>query len=410
MRILNLSAYHEPEKAASLYLFENINEAYVKAGHEVVLYVPTPTRGVSNDVYGEYKKMKYEEKHNGRLKIYRFSMFREGKSPLFRAIRYILCNFIHLFKGVFAGKFDVIVVASTPPTQGALSAILKKIKKLPVVYYLQDVFPDSLVNARLTKKNSLIWKIGRFIEDFTYRNMDKIIVISEDMKKNLIEKGVSGDKISVIYNWVDENAIIPVSKEQNILFDDLKLSRDLFYIVYAGNLGYAQNIEVILKTASKMLNFIDIRFLIFGSGAQEIYYKTMAQNMGLSNVVFYPLQPYTLVSQVYSLGDASIVSCKEGIGRGAMPSKTWSIMSAGTAVLANFDENTDLHKIVESNNLGIFTKAGDYEELKEAILKLYNNRELCLEMGRNGRSFILDNLTRKIGTGKYLDVINSIVR
>lgn len=409
MRILNLSAYYEPEKAASLYLFENINEAYVKAGHEVVLYAPMPTRGVSNDVYDEYKKKKYEKKYNCKLIIHRFSMFREGKNPVIRAMRYIFCNLIHLFKGIFAGKFDVIVVASTPPTQGALAAILKKIKNISAVYYLQDIFPDSLVNARLTKKYSLIWKIGRIIEDFTYRNMDKIIVISEDMKKNLIEKGVSEDKISIIYNWVDEDAIIPISKEQNIIFDDLKLSRDLFYIVYAGNLGHAQNIEVILKTASKMLNFIDIKFLIFGSGAQEIYYKTMAQNMGLSNVIFYPLQPYTLVSQVYSLGEASIVSCKEDIGRGAMPSKTWSIMSAGTAVLANFDENTDLHNIVESNNLGIFTKAGDYEELKEAILKLYNNRELCLEMGKNGRNFILNNLTRKIGTSKYLDVINSIV-
>ena len=81
-------------------------------------------------------------------------------------------------------------------------------------------------------------------------------------------------------------------------------------------------------------------------------------------------------------------------------------MSTGTAVVANFDENTELQSIIEENDLGIFTKAGEVEQLKEAIIKLYNDKELCKEMGNRGRQYILDNLSRKSQIEKYINVLN----
>ncbi len=98
--------------------------------------------------------------------------------------------------------------------------MVKKFRHIPIVYNLQDVFPDSLVGTGLAKKGGLLWKIGRVIENFTYRNADKIIVISEDFKRNIMAKGVPEEKIEVIYNWVDENAIVPVKEEDNDLFDE----------------------------------------------------------------------------------------------------------------------------------------------------------------------------------------------
>ena len=91
-----------------------------------------------------------------------------------------------------------------------------------------------------------------------------------------------------------------------------------------------------------------------------------------------------------------------------MPSKTWSILSASRPVLANFDEN-ELKSIVAENQCGIFTKAGDKEAFKQAILDLYHDREHCEQLGRNGREFILKNLTRAVGTQKYVDVIKGFM-
>jgi glycosyltransferase involved in cell wall biosynthesis len=109
---------------------------------------------------------------------------------------------------------------------------------------------------------------------------------------------------------------------------------------------------------------------------------------------------------VFSLGDVSLVISKPGVGANSVPSKTWSVMSASRPVLANFDEN-ELKTIIENNHCGIFTKAGDKVAFTDAILKLYKDREMCKEMGKNGRQFVMANLTKEIGTQKYVDVIKS---
>ena len=125
-------------------------------------------------------------------------------------------------------------------------------------------------------------------------------------------------------------------------------------------------------------------------------------------MTFLPFQPYEDISLVFSLGDAGLVISKPGVGANSVPSKTWSIMSASRPVLANFDEN-ELKDILAGNGCGIFTKAGDKEAFKQSIITLYENRELCKQYGENGRQFVMDNLTREVGTQKYVDVIKSVV-
>jgi glycosyltransferase involved in cell wall biosynthesis len=409
MKILMLAVYSAPEKAASSYLWDNLKEDIVKANNSIELFAPTPTRGVSREIRKKYKKIKHEVQLNGKLKIYRFSMFPELKNPLLRALRYFCCHIAHFYKGLNTTNIDVIFIGSTPPTQGAMAALLKKAKNIPIIYCLQDVFPDSLVGTGLTQQGSLLWKIGRIIEDFTYRNADKIIVISDDMKKNIMAKGVPESKIEVIYNWVDENAVQPVAPQDNKLFEEFRLNRDDFHVVYAGNLGHVQNIELIINAAHVLRNYTDLKFIIFGTGGHEKELRISADQLKLKNLFFFPLQPADRISEVYSLGNISIVSCQPGLGRCILPSKTWSIMSAGTAVLASFDEGTELQRIVKENRAGLFCQAGDFDAFAGAILKLYRSPELCEEFGQNGRRFVLNNLTRDFGTSQYIKVIMSAV-
>lgn len=410
MKILVLTPYCYPEHAASSYLGQNRNQAFVENGFEMLTYAPTPCRGVNNEIRKKYcrKEFKREVLNNGQREIRRFSMYPESKNAFLRALRYFFVACKHFYYGLSedARKCNLMFIASTPPFQGALAGIIKKITHQPLVYNLQDIFPDSLAGTGLAKKGGLLWKIGRVIEDFTYRNADKIIVISEDFKRNIMEKGVPEDKIVVIYNWVDEEAVKPVKDSDNGLFEELGINRDNFNVVYAGNLGNAQNVRILIETALLLQEYSDIQFVIFGTGGQEQEYKKLVESMALQNVSFYPIQPYEKVSKVYGIGDVCVVSCKEGLGGSAMPSKTWSIMASGRAVLANFDEG-DLKSILETNHCGVFTKAGDKVAFKQAILDLYHDREHCEQLGRNGREFILKNLTRAVGTQKYVDVIKA---
>lgn len=414
MKVLSFNAYYTPEFAASLFLEEDIAEGFAKAGLDNEMYVPIPSRGVSDEVREEYKSRKEEFFFDNKLRVVRYDLMKEGKNPILRALRYFLQNYKQYKCGTHAKDIDAIFCGSTPPTQGLMAGYVKKKlckknkKYVPFVYNLQDVFPDSLVGTGLAKKGGLLWKIGRKVEDKTYKNADKILVISQDFKRNLLEKGVPEEKIEVVYNWVDTNKIAPVRKEENSLYEEYGISRDDFNVVYAGNLGNAQNVMLLIDAAKILKEHIGIKFIIFGSGGMEQELKNEIATHQLQNVKMLPLQPVERVPMVYSLGDVCVVACKQGLGGSAMPSKTWSIMACESAVVANFDEG-ELKNIIENNECGVFTKAGDTEAFANAIIRLSENSASYLNMGRNGRRFVIENLEKEICTKKYAEAIYSVV-
>ena len=411
MKILYLSAYSKPEQAASNHLSDDRNNAFADAGFYMEAYTPTPCRGVTYEVRKEYCKKKHrkESMYRGYMTLYRFSLFAEGKNPLMRAFRYLCCWCVHFWKGLHAKDIDLIYLASTPPIQGALGAILKRIKKIPFVYNLQDIFPDSLVGTGLVRNSGLIWKIGRVIEDFTYKHADKIIVISEDFKRNIMAKGVPEEKIVVVYNWVDQNVVKNIDRKDNKLFDRYHLNKNRFYITYSGNIGLTQNMDLLLDVAKGLEDNEEIQFVLIGEGAYKEQVKEIIDRDNIKNVTLLPFQPYEDISHVFSLGDVGIIISKPGVGENSVPSKTWSIMSASRPVLANFDEN-EIKTILSENECGVFTKAGDKQAFTDAILELCRNREMCRKYGENGRKFVMENLTREIGTQKYIDVIKSVAK
>lgn len=404
MRILRLRAYYTPELTASNHMSDDMDEAYIKNGIVNVNYTPMPTRGVSDDVRKEYKKRKYEETNDGYVVVHRFPMFREKRNPLQRAFRYMCCGVAQYIYSTREKNVDIVHSGSTPPTQGALSALVakrlsKKLKKrIPFVYNLQDIFPDSMVNSGMTQKGSLVWKIGRKMEDFTYRNADKIIVISESFKRNIMEKGVPEEKIIIVPNWVDLQKVQPVKKENNTLFNELSINKDSFNVVYAGNIGEAQGVDVILEAARKLEDNENIHFIIFGGGSQFEEIKNKINSY--RNVSLFALLPQDRVSEVYSLGDVALITCKPGTGKAGLPSKTWSIMACNTPIIASFDVESDLAEIIHTANAGCVVEPGNADELVQAIKNAYNNH---IEV--NSRQYALANADKNICVAKYLSVL-----
>lgn len=403
MKVIFPFSYYYPEQCAGIFVVDDLMHRLAEEGDESVIYVPTPTRNVREGV--EWKRK--EVLCDGKMVVKRFHMYGEGKNPVLRALRYCFCELAYLHHLLW-DKYDVAFIDSTPPIQGLKLPIVRLFRKCPVVYNAQDLFPDTLSGTGLAKKGGLLWKIGSWVARVTFNNTDKIIAISEDIKRTLVEeKGIPADKVVVVYNWVDSDAVVPIAKEENPLFDEFGLSRDKFHVVYAGNLGNAQNINIVVDAAARLRDNEDVEFVVFGSGGLENDIRDRIEAEGLKNLRLLPLQPVERVKYVYSLGDVCLVSCKEGLGGSAMPSKTWSILSCGRPVLANFDEG-ELQMILTKNELGVFTKAGDLEGFVEAIRQLASESKKCAEMGARGRQFILDNLTKDAGTRKYAEVLRSV--
>lgn len=399
MKVFFPYAYYYPEQCAGIYVVDDVMEALAENGIESYLSVPTPTRNVTPDAYWE----KTEKKIDGKVTIHRYGMYREGKNPVLRAFRYLLCEIVQLHYMLWK-DYAVAFIDSTPPIQGLKLPIVRLFRRNKrFIYNVHDLFPETLKGAGLAKQGGLLWKIGMWVSNVTFRNSDKIIAISNDIKRSMVARGVPEEKVEVVYNWVDEKAVQPVAKADNPLFEEFGFSRDKFTVVYAGNIGNAQNISIVLDAAQLLP---DVQFAVFGTGGLEDDIRHCINDENLMNVHLNPLQPFERVSQVYSLGDACIVSCKAGLGGSAMPSKTWSIMSCGRPVIASFDEG-ELKEIIEKNECGVFSHAGNIDEFVTAIKLLASDKEKCARMGANARQFILENLTKKVGTRKYVEVIKS---
>ncbi len=409
MKILYLQAYYTPEIAASLYITDDILSGMVNAGHTVDLYVPTPTRGIDRAVRKQYAARKKEVLYDGKLTVHRVSLYNESKNTVSRMIRYLIMNVQFIFKSL-SSDADILFCESTPPTQGMMAGIIKSIKKLPYVYNLQDIFPDSLINTGLSEADSLAWKIGRKIEDYSYRKADKIIAISDDFKNNILNKGVPAEKIVVVPNWGDVQGVTVVSRKDNLLFKRYNIDENLFYISYSGNIGFTQNIDMLLDCAKKLESELpDLRFLLIGDGAAKADAEKRIACEGINNVILIPFQPYEDIAHVFSAGDVGLIISKQGVGSNSVPSKTWGYMAAERPILASFDADSDLCRLINKVGCGITCEANDCIALENDIKTLYNNRREFAEMGANGRKYLTEELDRDKCVSAYIKTLEEVI-
>ena len=400
MKILFLNGYFYPENIAYTHLEQDILEALCKKGHTVDVICPTPTRGVDEETRKKYLNKVEEKMYGGAVRVHRFPLYREKESTLKRFIRYFVCDIKTYFRAK-KYKADVVFAVSTPPIQGILAGKVAKKIKAKCVYNLQDVFPDSLVTTGISNKDSFFWKIGRRIEDKTYKGNDKIIVISQSMKKNIMDKGVPEEKIEVISNWIDTDKVQPVLKQDNGLYDEFGISRDKFLVVYAGNFGAAQGADVVIETAKLLEGEKDIEFVVFGGGAGFDDAKEKAKT--LKNVKINSLLPADRVPEVYSLGDVCLITCKKGVGNSGMPSKTWSIMACNTPVIASFDTDSELAEIIREADAGVTVEPENENKLAKAILNAKSSNTKC-----NSREYVCKFASRNICPDKYVEIMEKL--
>ena len=409
MKILFIDAYFYPEKIAFSHLERDILNALVENENEIEVICPVPTRGITKNEAKEYKKIKHEKVFG--VNVTRFWAPRETKNPIARAVRYLWCNLrtYHIAKKIY--NVDIIFAASTPPTQGFLAAKIAKKNNCRFVYSLQDIFPDSMVNVGMTKNGSLLWKIGRRIEDYTYKNADKIIVISDSFKENILKKGVSEDKIEVIPNWADTDGICNIKREDNKVIKKYSLNSDRFYITYCGNIGHSQDMDMLLDAAKETENLSkDILFIIIGEGASKTKMQERIENEHIKNVIMLPFQPYEDIAHVFSMGDMGLIISKRGIGNNSVPSKTWGYMAAERPILCSFDEDSELCKIIKKAECGFIAEAGNKEALISQIETAYRNKDKLKSMGLNGLKYLTEYNDRTSNVARYACVVESCIK
>lgn len=302
---------------------------------------------------------------------------------------------------------DIVFVRSFPTSVFAI-VLAKRFFKKPVLYGIQDMWPGTAVNSGVLR-NKTITKLFYALQKIAYKQSDFITVISEDMKKKVMEQGVEEHKIVPILNWFDDKSVKEVPWDENLFVRKYNLSKDKFYVQYAGTMGYVFDYKMVLAVAEILRERSDIEFHMIGQGSQKKMFMEEAHARGLSNILFFPLEPQEMVSHVYSACSVCLIPLKKGVIGNSVPSKAGLLMACRRAIVNSVDRDSDYYKMFEESKTGISVSNDDPQGVANAILELYKNRDKLDELARNGYEFARTKYARSVNTSKFIELFSHMV-
>ena len=402
MKLIMMRPSFFPEFSGGTHLALDLVKDFVNAGWEVEVVVPIGEKFV--DLVKEEEDV---------VKIHRIRSKFVGVNVIKRILRYIDTSWKMYKAAMSIHDADLVMTHSMPPLLGPLGARVARKKRIPVLYWEQDIVSESLISTGIFGasglKRKLLYKVATFIERMSEKKSTHIITISEQFRDMHIARGLNPNKVSVVYNWIDTQQIVPISPEQNPLFDELGINRDCFTVTYCGNLGVPQNVEVMVDAAEILQYELPVQFVILGGGSREEKVRRYIEEKALKNLKLFPLQPLERADLVYNLGQVGLVIGKAGTSRNGFPSKTWSIMAAGQTMIACFDTDSELCRFVLDGDCGVVVEPDSPEALAQAVRKLYADQDACAQQGRNARTYVVDRFGRMAATEKIIDTAVQLV-
>lgn len=305
--------------------------------------------------------------------------------------------------------YDMIFLQSSITSFFTLCYARHFAKKRPVIFNSQDMFPGSAIaNGSMPKK--WMQRIFYAMQRYAYKKATIVTAISEDMKLKLIEQGVPEEKIRVIVNWYDDAAVKEVSWENNRFVKKFELSKDKFYVQYAGTMGTNFNPDVVLDVAERLKAYSDIEFQMIGNGVRREKFEKYAQERGLDNIVFYPLQPQDMVSDVYSACGVCIIPLKGGVIGNSVPSKAGLLMACRRVIVNSVDRGSDYGEMFERERIGFSADITDAEKLAKDILYLYENPQVREEYANRAKEYGAKEYSRTVNTKKYIELFEGLAK
>jgi colanic acid biosynthesis glycosyl transferase WcaI len=384
VRIVYITPHFEPDVAPTGAVATRLVHELARRGHWIEVFTALPwyrDHRVDREFAG--RTLRVEDAPWGR--ITRLDPFptSDKRNVSRRAIGYASFSTLAGFHAARGGQADIVVAMSPPLTLGLAGVAAARRRRAPLVFNVQDVFPDVAVELGYLRNPRLIG-LARRMERFVYERSAAVTVLSGDLRDNLASKFSAPERVHVIPNFVDTQAIRPETKE-NAYREEHGL-RGKFVVMYAGNVGLSQALAPILDAAAALAEETDIAFVINGRGAQRAELEKRAR--GMSNVIFVDMQPVERLSEVLAAADIHLVPLKRGLAQASVPSKTYSILAAGRPILASVDPGSEIAMLVERAGAGLALPPEDAEALAKAVQRLHDEPAELERMSTAGRRFV----------------------
>jgi len=405
MRIALLSQWFAPEPDPRVF---SLARELVSRGHQVTVLTGFPNYP-HGKLYPGYKLRVWQREEMDGIRVIRLFLFPDhSRSVIKRSLNYLSFAISASVLGpMLCGPIDVLWVYHPPLSIGIPAWWISLLRRAPFVYEIQDMWPETIIATGMVHEGSgtrLLARLARFV----YRRASAITVISPGFMRNLVSKGVPGEKIFVISNWADEEIFRPVERDSE-LGDTFGLTNH-FNVLFSGNIGPAQELETVIEAAALLTDLPDVKFTLIGDGLSLSELKALVAQRNLPNVQFLGRQPMSAIPHFHAWADALLVHLRDDpLFRITIPSKTIAYLASGRPILCAV--SGDGADVIRATEAGVVCPPSNPQALADMVRKLHNLPVVEREaMGQNGRQYFLEQYSCRALTDKYEAVFNRIAR
>ncbi|MCM3403675.1 glycosyltransferase family 4 protein [Cytobacillus oceanisediminis] len=393
MRVIYLCQHFPPETGAPQIRVYEVSKELISRGHqvEVITAFPHHPHGIIPE---EYKGRFYMFENWDGIPVHRSWIYPSPKGSFWKRLASYFSFTFSAFYSILKSKPTDVIICNSPPLFLGITGYLgAKMKRAKFVFNVADIWPESAVELGILKNRSFI-RMAERLEMFLYRKSWKIATATEGIKEYMVRKGKKEEDVFLLPNGVNTDTFAPQSKNTELLREVGIEGKKVF--MYAGNLGYAQGLDSVLRAAALLKDKQpDAHFLFVGDGQEREKLLNLKEELQLDNVTFYGSVPVSAMPDMFAAADYSIVSLRNiELFKGARPSKIFPAISSGVPVLYCGDGESAA--ILEEYNCGKIAPPENPEGIAAAVSDLMSVSDKDYQtMRENGRKLAIDQYSWK---------------
>lgn len=406
MRILILTNYWPPEGGAASRLVSELSEQLIATENQVVVVTGQPRYQLPSNYNATHKNS--EEIYKNNIHVIRVPLpDATSPSPVRRGLDWI--RLIHPFiSGAKKAQNIDLVYTVMPPTTLAIAAKKASMHhQAPLVTMYGDLFPQNAIDLGMLK-NPIAISLLRKLEMHGYKSADRIIVHADSYKEYIARTHtIDPEKIHVIYNWSDIEAVRPSEKHSQF-----RKQHDLanqFVVSYAGTMGPSQGLDTVIHTANLLKNVSNVRFVLAGTGSEKKHLQDLSTNLQLENVTFLDMLPHDQYVQLLQSSDICLITLDPKVVSPTVPSKMWQIMAAGRPIIAIVPRQCEVRTILQKAHAGESLDPGDPAKFAKTLQEALKYPNKWEEYGKSSRDFVVENASLKVCAAKYENVFRQAI-
>lgn len=404
MKILILTQWFDPEPALKGLAFA---QQLKSLGHEVEVLTGFPNYP-GGKVYKGYRIGLYHKELVDGITVHRVALYPSHDAS---AIRRIATYTSFAITAALIGPFvihkpDIMFVYHPPATIGLPAITISLLRRVPFVYDVNDLWPDTLSATGMLNNGLIISLIGKWCA-IVYAFASRITVLSPGFKSRISERGVSTEKLKVIYNWCDDKSIAFKNKPAEEANPQMK---DKFNVVFAGTMGKAQGLDSVIEAAKIVAGLNSrVQFVFVGDGIELKHLKSRVQREAVGNVIFLPRRPISEIGEILNAADALLVHLKDDpLFRVTIPSKTQAYLAVGKPVVMGVCG--DAAELIRAAGAGVLCTPDNPRSIATAVCELASARtERLAAMAENGRSYYEQHLTLSAATKELEELFSEVL-